>query len=123
MGLEFEDKEPLDPEILEAYQNCLFVRENPVGFFEGFIAALDNMENEDQKMEANIPCQIGGPLTVARFPVAETNPPLHQERSFTSTKLEEFSSEEEDDIDEVEDSLSRYMYLHGLWEIPAKTLH
>ena len=112
----------MDPEILEAYQNCVNARENPVGFFEGFIAALDNMENEDQEMEANIPCQIGGPLTVANFSMAEANTPQHQERSFTATKLEESSSEEEEENDKAEDSLSRYMYLHGLWEIHAKTM-
>ena len=85
MGLKFKDVEPLDPGILEAYQNCVSAKENPVGFFEGLIAALDNMEIEDQEMEANIPCQIGGPITVARFPVAEANPPIHQERSFSAT--------------------------------------
>ena len=51
----------------------------PAGFFEGFIVALDDVE--DQEMEANIPCQMhgaiaidqqfGSPLTVACFPVAE----------------------------------------------------
>ena len=120
IGLEFEDEEPLDPEILEAWQNHVKAWENPVGFFEGFIAALDNMENEDQKIEANIPCQIGGPLTVANFSVVEANTPQHQERSFTAAKLEESSSEEEND--KAEDSLLRYMYLHGLWEIHAKTM-
>ena len=45
MGYEFEDEEPLDPEILEAYQNRVNNSENPVGFFQGFIAALDNMDN------------------------------------------------------------------------------
>ena len=43
MGFEFEDddlpefldEEPLDPEILEAYQNCVNDGENPVGFFQG----------------------------------------------------------------------------------------
>ena len=81
MGLTCKDVEPVDPGILEAYQNCVSAKENPVGFFEGLIAALDNMEIEDQEMEANIPCQMhgaiaidqqfGSPLTVACFPVAE----------------------------------------------------